>query len=107
MATIPRDVATSQHSACASAVEGEGAEVLALLGLQSSQSSDRAVDAGVDDQRRAFPWPGGYEITWGPGTIHFDPVSAPSGDLCIPVGDHDKLEPRSWGLPPKQLTQLA
>ena len=33
--------------------------------------------------------------------------SAPSGRLCIPADDFGKLQPRSGGLPPKQLALLA
>eukprot|EP00959_Pyramimonas_sp_CCMP1952_P206185 4311902-Pyramimonas_sp.AAC.1 len=89
---------------CARAVECAGADLPALLGLQSTQSDDGVAETGADHK---ILRPGGYEITWGPGAIRFDLVSAPSGHFYILVDDCDELEPRSGGLPPKQLALLA
>ena len=91
----------------APAVQGAGSELPALLGLQSMQSNNGVVETGAQQKRLSFPGPGGYEITWSPGTIHFDLESAPSGHLLIRVDNYDKLKPPSGGLPAKQLTLLA
>ena len=71
------------------------------------QSNNGVVETGVEHKRLAFPGKGGYEITWSPGTVHFDLESAPSGHLCISVDDYGKLKPPSGGLPPKQIALLA
>ena len=107
IATTSREDVTSQHSMSAPAVEGAGAELPALLGLRSMQSNNGVIETGADHRRLTYPGPGGYEITWSPGTIHFDLESAPSGHLVLPVDNYAKLRPQSGGLPPKQLTLLA
>ena len=66
-------------------MECEGAEFPALLGLKSMQANNGVVETGVEHKRLSFPGRGGYEITWSPGTVHFDLESAPSGHLCIAV----------------------
>ena len=107
IATTNRDGATTQHSMRAPAVEGEGCELPALLGLRSMQASDGVVETGVQQKRLTYPGPGGYEITWAPGAVHFDLESAPSGHLLIPVDGYDKLPTETAGLQTKQLSLLA
>ena len=107
IATTNRDGNTTQHSMRAPAVEGEGRELPALLGLRSMQAGDGVVETGVKQKRLTYPGPGGYEITWAPGAVHFDLESAPSGHLLIPVDNYDKLPSDTGGLQPKQLSLLA
>ena len=107
IATTNRDGTTTQHSMLAPAVEGEGSELPALLGLRSMQASSGVVETGVKQKRLTYPGPGGYEITWAPGAVHFDLESAPSGHLLIPVDNYDKLAPAAGGLQQRQLSLLA
>ena len=107
IATTNRDGTTTQHSMRAPAVEGDGRELPALLGLRSMQASDGVVETGVRQKRLTYPGPGGYEITWAPGAVHFDLESAPSGHLLIPVDNYDKLAPAAGGLQQRQLSLLA
>ena len=107
IATTNRDGTTAQHSMRAPAVEGEGSELPALLGLRSMQASNGVVETGVRQRRLTYPGPGGYEITWAPGAVHFDLESAPSGHLLIPVDNYDKLAPTAGGLQQRQLSLLA
>ena len=108
IATTNRDGTTTQHSMRAPAVEGEGRELPALLGLRSMQASNGVVETGVQQRRLTYPGPGGYEITWAPGAVHFDLESAPSGHLLISVDNYDQLSSDpAGGLQPKQLSLLA
>ena len=90
IATTNRDGTTAQHSMRAPAVEGEGRELPALLGLRSMQANNAVMAMGTEHKRLTFPGPGGFEITWAPGAVHFDLESAPSGRPLIPVDDYDK-----------------
>ena len=107
IATTNRDGTTAQHSMRAPAVEGEGRELPALLGLRSMQANNAVMAMGTEHKRLTFPGPGGFEITWAPGAVHFDLESAPSGHLLIPVDNYDQLPPATAGLQPKQLSLLA
>ena len=107
IATTNRDGQTSQHSFRAPAVEGEGRELPALLGLRSMQANNAVMAMGAQHKRLTFPGPGGFEITWAPGAVHFDLESAPSGHLLVPVDNYDQLPSETAGLQPKQLSLLA
>ena len=49
-------------------------------------------------ERLSFPGPGGYTITWSPGTRHFPLEPAPSGHLIMPCGEYTKVR-KPPGLP--------
>ena len=98
---------TAQHYMQAPAVEGDGAGLPVLLVVKSMQANDGVVETGLAHKRPAFPGRGGYEITWSPGTIHFDLESAHSGHLCLVVDDFANLRKATGGLPAKELTLLA
>ena len=79
------DGTTSRRYARAPAAEGDGAELPALLGLQSMQTNNGVAETGVGQKRPTFPGKGGHEITRSPGVVYLDLASAPSGHLCAPV----------------------
>ena len=106
IAVTNRDGVTTQHSMRAPAVEGEGSELPALLGLRSMQANNAVLETGADRKRLTFPGPGGFDITWAPGATHFDLESAPSGHMLIRVDDYDKLSPTT-GLQQRQISLLA
>ena len=58
IATTNRDGTTAQHSMRAPAVEGEGRDLPALLGLRSMQANNAVMAMGTEHRRLTFPGPG-------------------------------------------------
>ena len=50
-------------------VEGTGSELPALLGLRSIRDKEGVLETAPGKERLTFPGPGGYTITWSPGTV--------------------------------------
>ena len=79
-------------------MEGTGDSLPALLGLRSMREKQAVLEMTPGKERLTFPGPGGYSITWSPGTQHIPLVCPPSGHLVIPCDDFDNLTTPS-GLP--------
>ena len=78
--------------------EGPGGEDLpALLGLKSISS--RLIETATGSQRLSFAGPGGYEIDWRPGTLHFKLEQALSGHLMVPCDHFEDVRVNESGLP--------
>ena len=104
-ARLPKCIADSENgSECVHhfetpTVEGAGEDLPALLGLRSISSKQGVLETAPGKERLSFPGPGGYEISWSPGTEHFDLKSAPSGHLVIPLGKFENINTQQGGVP--------
>ena len=58
-------------------------------------------------RRLTFPGPGGYTITWSPGTIHIPLQQTPSGHLAFPLDHYENCMFKEKGLKEKQITLHA
>ena len=88
-------------------VGGEGAGLPPLLGLRSMSEKDAVMETGRTHRRLTFPGPGGYQINWSPGTMHFPLESAPSGHYCIPCDAFSQIRRPTGGLAPTTMTLHA
>ena len=92
------DGRASLHTFEAPTVGGTGSDLPALLGLRSMRAKQSVLEMGPGRERLSFPGPGGYEVTWSPGTIHLPLVVAPSGHYVIPCDSFGQVQPQSGGL---------
>jgi len=92
----PIAVKFAEHTATketfqANITEGVGANLPAILGLDSMQAKDSVLILRKGQEFMAFPGPGGYEIKWSPGTKLLPMEHAPSGHLVIPCDRFKEL----------------
>ena len=92
----PIAVKYAEHTATketfqANITEGVGANLPAILGLDSMQAKDSVLILRKGQEFMAFPGPGGYEIKWSPGTKLLPMEHAPSGHLVIPCDRFKEL----------------
>ena len=104
LALTDRDADTSLHNITAPVVDGAGAHLPGLLGLNSLERNRAILDCG----RRLLIIPGSddydYEL---PSTATVLPLEkAPSGHLVLPIDAYDKVG-KKGGLREKPLTLLA
>ena len=81
-------------------VGGSGEDLPMILGLKFMRSKNAVLKMTPGRAMLTFLGPGGYEITWSPGTQHFPLRCAPSGHMVLPLGDFSKVEKKRGGLPP-------
>ena len=81
------------HEYRAPVVGGKGAHLPPLFGLRSTGSKQGVLETRLGHQQLSFPGPGGYEVTWSPGTVHFPLEPAPSGHLILPTDAFDRVRP--------------
>ena len=62
---------------------GSGADLPSIMGKISATAKDSVVLLREGKEQLVFPGPGGYKITWSPGTKIMDLKSAPSGHLVF------------------------
>ena len=82
-------------------VDGTGGDIPALLGLRSISGKQGVLETAAGKEKLSFPGPGGYSITWSPGTQHLPLQRAPSGHLVVPLGDFSKIKKPTGGLAPQ------
>ena len=64
----------------------------AIWGLESMQKKDAVIILREGKEMIAFPGPGGYQISWSPGTKRLSMEKAPSGHLLVPCDQFDKVK---------------
>ena len=72
------------HEYHAPTVSGSGAELPALLGLESMSSQRGILEMTEGQEYLTFPGPDGYRIQWAPGARRYKLERAPSGHLILP-----------------------
>ena len=97
---------TALHNFQAPIVSGGGAELPALLGLGSLQAKNAILDMSAAAPRLIFPGNSPVEIRAGPGSTILPLRAAPSGHLCIQVGNYQQLETQG-GLHQQQMSLLT
>ncbi len=90
-----QDKPAIEQSYKANIAEGVGSNLPAILGSVSMQEKDAVLILRKGKEMIAFPGPGGYKITWSPGTELLPMIAAPSGHLVIPCDDFKDLAPRT------------
>ena len=75
----------------ANIAEGCGENLPAILGLDSMQKKDAVLVLRKGKEFMALPGPGGYQITWSPGTKLISMEHAESGHLVIPCDQFEDL----------------
>ena len=66
-------------------VEGAGDDIPGLLGLRSMRARKSVLEMTEGKEYLTFPGPGGYTITWSPGTVRLPLHTTPSGHLAVPI----------------------
>ena len=96
VALTDADGRTEAHTLTVPIVEGSGANLPGLLGLKSLEAQNAILDTG----RRMlhFPGPDTRPLQLPEGTISIPLEKAPSGHLCMVVGDFHKLTSTANGL---------
>jgi len=79
-------------------VSGSGRELPALLGLQSMASMNGVLEMSHGREYLTLPGPGGYTITWSPGTVRYRLAVAPSGHLLLPCDEFENVSKKPGGL---------
>jgi hypothetical protein len=85
-------------------IGGEGANLPALLGLQSMSRQNAVLEMAPGAEYLTLPGPGGYTVAWSPGTVRYKLEKAPSGHLILPCDEFDKVSTASTGLEEPKLT---
>ena len=90
------DGKTDVHTLTVPIVEGSGSNLPGLLGLKSLESLNAILDTG----RRMlhFPGPDPQPLRLPEGTLSIPLEKAPSGHLCMVVGDFHKLPQQAKGM---------
>ncbi len=97
---------TTVHSFEAPIVAQGGSELPALLGLGSLQAKNAIMDMNATAPRLIFPGNTPPEINVGPGSTILPLKAAPSGHLCIQVGNYSRLSEQG-GLRQQQMSLLT
>ena len=71
-------------------------ELPLILGLRSMQDRNAVLEMSKGKEVLTFLGPGGYIITWSPGTVHIPLSTAMSGHLMAPCVEYSKV-PKSTG----------
>jgi hypothetical protein len=79
------------HKFSAPAVDKEGSDLPALLGLRSMLSMRAVLEMTEGEEYLTFPGPGGYKIEWSPGTKRHKLRRANAGHLILPCDGFDKV----------------
>ena len=95
---IPQDGKAKLHRLSSPIVEGTGANLPGLLGLDSIQRNRGILDTG-ERKRLIFPGPGEIQMILPPGTIQIPFEKAPSGHLVMVIDAYEQLKPAKGGLP--------
>jgi hypothetical protein len=85
-------------------VGGTGKGLPALLGLQSMSRQNAALEMATGAEYLTLPGPGGYTMTWSPGTVRYKLEKAPSGHLILPCDEFAKVGKEQVGLEEPRLT---
>jgi hypothetical protein len=80
------------HNFSAPTVTGAGKELPALLGLQSMSKQNSVLEMAEGHEYLTLPGPGGYSVTWSPGTARYKLERAPSGHLILPCDEYRKVD---------------
>jgi len=73
-------------------VEGAGDDIPGLLGLRSMRARRGVLEMTEGKEYLTFPGPGGYTITWSPGTVRLPLHTTPSGHLAVPIDSFGKVK---------------
>ena len=92
-----------EHRYTAPTLEGAGADLPALLGLQTISGHRGVLEIKPGKERLTFPGLGGYEIQSAPGALHMPLERPPNGHLSIPCNDFASIVSTTGGLPPRTL----
>ena len=80
-----------------------GEDLPILYGLDNMQRHKALLEMDPTKQRLTFPGPGGYTITWSPGTVHIPLHTTPSGHLAFALDDYSNYDGDKKGLKDKQI----
>jgi hypothetical protein len=86
------------HNYTAPTVTGAGSELPALLGLQSMSKQNGVLEMAAGNEYLTLPGPGGYTVTWSPGTARYKLERAPSGHLILPCDEYKKVDRNRAGV---------
>ena len=85
------------------AVKHGGEDLPILYGLDNMQRHKAILEMDPTKQQLTFPGPGGYTITWSPGTVHIPLHETPSGHLAFAMDDYSNYNAKQTGLKDKQI----
>ena len=85
------------------AVKHGGEDLPILYGLDNMQRHKAILEMDPTKQQLTFPGPGGYTITWSPGTVHIPLHETPSGHLAFAMDDYSNYNAKQAGLKDKQI----
>ena len=79
-----KDEPANRDTYTANIATGSGADLPAILGSDTMQAKDAVIIMRKGKEMMFFPGPGGYTISWSPGTKLLPMEAAPSGHMVIP-----------------------
>ena len=85
-------------------IGGTGKAFPALLGLQSMSRQNNVLEMAPGHEYLTLPGPGGYNVTWSPGTVRYKLEKAPSGHLILPCDEFEKVTQEAGGLREPKMT---
>ena len=102
---IPTSEGTQLHSITSPIVEGTGANLPGLLGLDSLRANRAMLD--MDKAQLIFPGPGDVKYDLPPGSTIVPLEVAPSGHLVMVTDDYGRLPKETGGVKDSKLVMIA
>ena len=102
---IPTSEGTQLHSITSPTVEGTGANLPGLLGLDSLRANRCMLD--MDKAQLIFPGPGDIKYDLPPGSTIVPLEVAPSGHLVMVTDDYGRLPKETGGIRDSKLVMIA